>query len=150
MSASKGGYCQKRDSTTHRVLGWWAGAEQPLSVSVTGIVSRHSMFISSEPCLGRTDSSFLARRYSWGVLGCQPLLPSYMCLSSAGLLSLDLEGRLGVWGCLRMKQTCLRWRCMSLLILYPHPRCCWHGLGGLHPAPWSGKSLRYVHTIPWA
>lgn len=140
----------KRDSITHRVLGWWADVEQSLSVSVTGIVSRHSMFTSSEPCLGRTDSSFLARRYTRGVLSCKPLLLSYMCLSSAGLLSLDLEGRLGVSGCLRMKQTCSHWRCVSLLILSSHPRCCWRGLGGLLPVPWSGKSLRYVHTIPWA
>uniref|UniRef100_A0A8C8W7W4 Cytosolic thiouridylase subunit 2 n=1 Tax=Peromyscus maniculatus bairdii TaxID=230844 RepID=A0A8C8W7W4_PERMB len=29
-------------------------------------------------------------------------------------------------------------------------RCCWRGLGGLRPAPWSGKFLRYVYTILWA
>lgn len=57
------------------------------------------MSTNSEPCLGKTGSSFLARRYLWG-LGAwlSALLFSFMLISSAGLLSLDFEGRLSVWG----------------------------------------------------
>lgn len=126
------------------------GQVQPASLCfcVTGIVSRHSMSTNSEPCLGRTGSSFLARRYTRGLRSA--LLSSFIFIPLAGLLCPDLEGRLGVY----VSGLSKKWAreahvedaCPRSL---PTPRCSCRGPGGLHRAPWSGKFLRYICTI-WA
>ena len=47
----------------------------------------------------------------------------------------------GWWGG-RWTRSCRR--CGALQRRSFSLRCSWHGLGGLHPAPWSGRSLRYI------
>ena len=54
-------------------------------------------------------------------LGCQPCCLPFMFVSSAGLLSLDIEGRLGVWGCPRSGQDMLILRMHASVLMLPFP-----------------------------
>lgn len=94
---------------------------------------------------------------SWGegtcgawAIGCQPCCLPFMSISSAGLLSLDFEGRLGVWGCPRNGRDMLVLKMHSPLAdAPPHPQVLlsWSGGPSSSSMVWQVLEVHLHHLL---
>lgn len=102
------------------------------------------MSTSSEPCLGRTDSSFLERRYTWG-LGAWLAAPAvflYAHFFSQPAVS-------GLWGCLRNEADLLtlKMHVLADALSPPQVLLAWSGGPSSSSMVWQVLEVRLHHPL---